>query len=132
MLNMESKIREAVDKKISGKYNCAQAVACSYADVVQSDEDALYNAAAAFGAGMGCMEGTCGAIVGAGIVLGLKYKDKARAMKALKQVLLAFKQRNGCTICKQLKGLETKKVVRECNDCVADAAEFLENVLTAE
>ncbi|HBK29931.1 MAG TPA: hypothetical protein DDZ04_09710 [Parabacteroides sp.] len=129
---MESKIREAVDKKISGKYNCAQAVACSYADVVQSDEDALYNAAAAFGAGMGCMEGTCGAIVGAGIVLGLKYKDKARAMKALKQVLLAFKQRNGCTICKQLKGLETKKVVRECNDCVADAAEFLENVLTAE
>lgn len=129
---MESKIREAVDKKISGKYNCAQAVACSYADVVQSDEDTLYNAAAAFGAGMGCMEGTCGAIVGAGIVLGLKYKDKARAMKALKQVLLAFKQRNGCTICKQLKGLETKKVVRECNDCVADAAEFLENVLTAE
>ena len=129
---MESKIREAVDKKISGKYNCAQAVACSYADVVQSDEDALYNAAAAFGAGMGCMEGTCGAIVGAGIVLGLKYKDKARAMKALKQVLLAFKQRNGCTICKQLKGLETKNVVRECNDCVADAAEFLENVLTAE
>lgn len=129
---MESRVKEVLNKKVSGKYNCAQAVACTYADIAHLDEETVYNTAAAFGAGMGCMEGTCGAIIGAGIVLGLKYKDKAQAMKAQKQVLLAFKERNGCTICKQLKGLETKKVVRECNDCVTDAAEFLGKVLLAE
>ena len=37
-----------------------------------------------------------------------------------------FKERNCSTICKELKGIETKKVLRACNDCVADAAEFLE------
>ena len=31
--------------------------------------------------------------------------------------------------CKQLKGVGTKIVLRECPDCVADAAEFLEKEL---
>lgn len=129
---MESRIKEVITKKVSGKYNCAQAVACTYTDFAKVDEDVIYHASGAFGAGMGCMEGTCGAIVGAGIVLGLKYKDRAQAMKAQKQLLLSFKERNGCTICKQLKGWDTKKVIRECNDCVADAAEFLEKILSEE
>ena len=86
---MESRVKEVLNKKVSGKYNCAQAVACTYADIAHLDEETVYNTAAAFGAGMGCMEGTCGAIIGAGIVLGLKYKDKAQAMKAQK----AWKQK---------------------------------------
>jgi hypothetical protein len=37
-----------------------------------------------------------------------------------------FQERNGATQCKMLKGVGTGKVLRECDDCVADAAEFLE------
>ena len=32
-------------------------------------------------------------------------------------------------LCKLLKGVGTKVVLRECTDCVADAAEFLEEEL---
>lgn len=43
-----------------------------------------------------------------------------------------FKQRNGATQCKLLKGLGTGKVLRECPLCVADASEFLEEILEKE
>lgn len=128
---MDTKIKQAVERKASGKYNCAQAVACTYCDAAGMDEAAMRNVTNAFGVGMGNMEGTCGALVGAGVVLGLRYGDRAKAMKAMKRIMNRFQHRNGSTVCKMLKGTETKCVLRECDDCVADAAEFLEEALDA-
>jgi len=115
------------------------------------------NIAGAFGGGMGNMEGTCGALVGAGLVIGLVNKDKVKSMKQMRQIMTQFQQRNGATQCKLLKGIGTKAaiereqsdvgidsaereqarpkvktVLRECPDCVADAAEFLEEQLEKE
>ena len=87
------------------------------------------NIAGAFGGGMGNMEGTCGALVGAGLVLGLVNKDKIKSMKQMRQVMAKFQERNGATQCKLLKGVGTKVVLRECPLCVSDAAEFLEDQL---
>ena len=78
---------------------------------------------------MGNMEGTCGALVGAGLVLGLVNKDKVKSMKQMRQIMTRFQDRNGATQCKLLKGVGTKNVLRECPLCVADAAEFLEELL---
>ena len=78
---------------------------------------------------MGNMEGTCGALTGTGVVLGLATKDKAKARKAMRQIMTEFKQRNGATQCKMLKGVGSGIVLRECSGCVADAAEFLEEQL---
>ncbi len=78
---------------------------------------------------MGNMEGTCGALVGAGIVLGMATKDKAMARKGMRQIMTQFQQSNGATQCKLLKGVGTGVVLRECSGCVADAAEFLEEQL---
>ena len=125
----ESLIAKAVERKASGRYNCAQAVACTYAQRIGADELTLMNAAQAFGAGMGGMQGTCGALVGAGLAIGMKTKSRPEAMKAMKRMVEKFQQRNGCTICRELKGIDTRVVVRQCNDCVADAAEFLEDEL---
>ena len=75
------------------------------------------------------MEGTCGALVGAGVVLGLATKDKAKSIKTMRQIMTQFQQRNGATQCRLLKGVGTGKVLRECPLCVADAAEFLEEQL---
>ena len=55
---MESRIEKAVQNKNNG-YNCAQAVACSYCDIVGMDEETMYKVTEALGAGMGGMEGTC-------------------------------------------------------------------------
>ncbi len=124
---MESRVSKAVELKSC--YNCAQAVACSYCDLVGVSEEFMAAANSAFGSGMGSMDGTCGAVVGAGVVLGLKVQDKAQARMAMKRVIEAFKARNGATSCRQLKGVDTGVVLRSCNDCVADAAEFLEREL---
>ena len=121
---METRKQIAVEKKHCG-LNCAQAVLCTYADLAGIDEETAIRLAAPFGAGMGNMEGTCGAITGAGLVLGLV--SKGPATKQMRQIMNKFQERNGATQCKLLKGVGTGKVLRECSDCVADAAEFLED-----
>lgn len=127
---METRKHIAAAKKQCNSHNCAQAVVHTYADVAGIDEATAMHIAAAFGAGMGNMEGTCGALVGTGLVLGLVCKDKVQAMKRMRQVMTAFQQRNGATQCKLLKGVGTGTVLRACPLCVADAAELLEQQLT--
>ena len=136
---MESRIEKAVQNKNNG-YNCAQAVACSYCDIVGMDEETMYKVTEALGAGMGGMEGTCGAISGACIVLGLKNssgtpkmpQSKAVTLKKAREIVSRFKERNKSVTCKDLKGVETGVVLRSCPDCVRDAAEFLEDILAEE
>ncbi|MBR1782997.1 MAG: C_GCAxxG_C_C family protein [Bacteroidales bacterium] len=41
--------------------NCAQAVVCTYCDLVGLPEETALDIAGAYGTGMGNMEGTCGA-----------------------------------------------------------------------
>ena len=53
-------------------------------------------------------------------------KDSYKAMKALTE---KFKEKNQSIICKELKGIETKKILRSCDGCVQDAAEILEEYL---
>lgn len=126
---METKKSEAAEKKRSNKYNCAQAITCTYCQNVGIDEQTAFDLGAPFGAGMGNMEGTCGALIGAGIILGLKNKDKVKSLTGMKQIITKFQERNNATQCKLLKGKETQKVLRECPDCVADACEFLEEII---
>ena len=53
-------------------------------------------------------------------------------MRGMRQMMEKFKQRNGATQCRMLKGVGTGNVLRECPLCVADAAEFLEEQLHKE
>ena len=123
---METRKKIAAEKKRCNSHNCAQAVVQTYADIAGIDDATAMNVANAFGGGMGNLEGTCGALVGAGIVLGLVNKDKAKSMKQMREIMNKFQERNCATQCKLLKGIGTKVVLRACPDCVADACEFLE------
>ena len=126
---MENKIEEARARKRSGEHNCAQAVACTYSDLAGLDEETLLAATHAFGAGMATMEGTCGALTGAAFVVGLATGDRARSRVLIKDIMENFRKRNGSTVCRELKGIGTGCPLRQCEDCVADAAEFLEEAL---
>ena len=126
---MENRKHIAAEKLQEGTHNCAQATICTYSDLLGIDEETGRNLGNAFGSGMGTMEGTCGALVGTGIVLGLATQDRAKARKSMRQIMTQFQQRNGSTQCKLLKGIGTGVVLRECSGCVADAAEFLEEQL---
>ena len=70
-----------------------------------------------------------GALTGAGVVLGMANKDRVKTVQDVRAVMNSFIERNGTVTCKELKGVGTGKVVRECVDCVRDAAEFLEAAL---
>lgn len=126
---MKSRADAAAAKKASGFYNCAQAVACTYCDYAGADEETMRNITQAFAVGMGTLDGTCGALVGAGVVLGMADKDRARTARDMRAVMTAFKARNGTVTCRELKGTDTGVVRRACVDCVRDAAEFLERQL---
>lgn len=126
---MESRKKMAAAKKACGSHNCAQALCCTYHDFTGLDVDTLKHAGSSFAVGMGNMEGTCGALIGAGIVYGLATKDKVKAMKGMRQMMDKFQKRNDATQCKLLKGAGTGKVLCECSKCVEDAAELLEELL---
>lgn len=117
-------ILRAVELKKSGTCNCAQSVACAFCNEVGVEFDTMAAITSAFGTGMGTMKATCGALIGAGVVLGLVERDRVRSRAAIKRVMEQFEQRNGASICRQLKGIDTGTPLRACNDRVADAAEF--------
>ncbi|MDE6528915.1 MAG: C-GCAxxG-C-C family protein, partial [Muribaculaceae bacterium] len=120
----------AVERKRSGKYNCAQSVACTYCGVAGVEAETMRHLTNAFGAGMGSADGTCGALVGAGVVLGMVRRDRAAAMRDMKSLVTRFKAQNGSVTCRELKGIDTGTPLRHCNDCVADAAALLEEQLS--
>lgn len=127
---MESRKEIAAEKKASGKYNCAQAVVTTYPELTGLDEGTVMSMTDGFAAGMTNMEGTCGALIGADIVLGLANKDKRKTFKQMNTIMSKFQQRNHATQCKLLKGKDTHVVLRECPLCVSDACEFLEEQLS--
>lgn len=124
---METRKHLAAERKKT--CNCAQAVIATYADVVGITEQQAMNLGNAFGSGMGNMEGTCGALTGAAIIVGLATGDKLRSRKVMTKIMSEFQERNGATQCKLLKGVGTGQVLRSCEDCVADASELLESEL---
>lgn len=119
------------------KYNCAQAVACAFSEEVGVDEATLFKACEGFGLGMGCMECTCGALSGAITLAGFKNSDgntadpgtKVDTYKLSKQLVTRFQEKTGATICKELKGIETGKVLRSCPECIMDGVEIVQEVL---
>lgn len=126
---METREQLAAERKRCGGYNCAQAVIATYHDIAGIDEATALHLGGAFGSGMGNTEGTCGALVGAGMVLGLVNKDKVKSKAQMRQIMADFQALNGATQCRLLKGIDTKVVLRDCAGCVADAARLLEKQL---
>jgi C_GCAxxG_C_C family probable redox protein len=102
--------------------NCCQAVLLAYADELHMDPGTLMKLGSAFGSGMATMDGTCGALVGAEMVLGLLGKQPVRA--DAKQLFTAFERQCGSSVCKTLKGVGTGRMLCSCEDCVRNAAQL--------
>lgn len=119
------------------KYNCAQAVACAFADEVGVDRKTLFQACEGLGLGMGGMNGTCGAISGAVMLAGFKNSDgnidnpatKASTYQLSREILEKFAEKNQVTRCRDLKGVDTGTVLRSCPGCIEDAVEIVQEVL---
>ena len=101
--------------------NCCQAVLVAFADKLGKSEDDLLRLGSGFGSGMATMEGTCGALVGAIMVSSL-LSAEGEARNNSRAIMSRFKELcDGATICRDLKGIETGKMLCSCEDCVHNA-----------
>ena len=137
MKSIEERVAEIKDKHTRG-YNCAQIVLCSYAEELGIDEETLFRISEGFGAGMGGMMQTCGAVTAMFMALGLANSSgdlqacdtKPHTMKKVRELAAEFEKKNGSIVCRELKGIDTGKVLRSCDGCIEDGIRILGQYLS--
>jgi C_GCAxxG_C_C family probable redox protein len=141
------RIQKAV-QLFNSNFNCSQAVLAAFADTAGIDESTALKVASGFGGGIGCTGGTCGALTGAVMVMGLRHgtadaADKTAKLECYRKVRLLneeYKLRAGSTICRDLMGFDmstpqgqtlssTPGAFDRCDGFVRIAAEILEEML---
>ncbi len=129
--------------------NCAQAVLIPFAADHGVSSTTASDIAAGFGGGMARLQGTCGAITGAcmalGITIGAREPDATKAKDATTAAFREFQKRfvglHGETTCRSLlkvdlnteegRAAHAQHKLREtiCTPCVRDAAQIVEDLL---
>ncbi len=130
-MNNKQRADKAVTLKTTGGYNCSQAVTAVFADQTNLSEDQWKQLAAAFCAGMGNLEATCGALIGAGMVAGIKTEGKG-TLKMTRQIQEKFRTACGAIKCKELKAMTNGKPLCPCEECVKNAVLIAGEVLGIE
>lgn len=118
-------------------YNCCQAVLLTFCDELGVDPVMAFKMGEGFGLGMGGMENTCGALSGAIMLAGLKNSDgdldhpktKAGTYRISRELTEAFKGKTGALVCRDLKGIDTGKVLCSCPKCIDSAVQIVEEIL---
>lgn len=118
------------------KFNCAQSVACAFCNVMGADPQTTFRLAEPLGFGMGNM-GTCGAVSAMALVVGMKMSDgnldnpqtKRACYDMMQKLTEEFVKKNGSIVCREIKGVDTGKVLRSCDGCIEDAVELLDKYL---
>ncbi|MCI7685706.1 MAG: C-GCAxxG-C-C family protein [Clostridiales bacterium] len=118
-------------------YNCCQAVLLTFCNELGVDPVTAFKIGEGFGLGMGGMENTCGALSGAIMLAGLKNSDgdldhpktKAGTYRISRELTEAFKEKTGALVCRDLKGIDTGKVLCSCPRCIDSAVQIVEEIL---
>ena len=116
-MELEDRINKAVENFYEG-FNCSQSVVAAFADMYGFTHEQALHMAASFGAGIGRMRLTCGAVCGMFMLAGLEkcaVEGKARASKSanyawVQRLAEEFQRRNGSITCREL--LNLRKVER--------------------
>ena len=101
---------EESEKAFKAGFNCAQSVFIPFARDQGLGADIAARIASSFGAGMGRMQETCGAVTGALMAIGLDcgfaagddQSGKDRALARTKEFIAAFRSEFGTVLCKEL------------------------------
>ena len=118
-MNLEERANKAVELKTNGGLNCCQAVVTVLADEVEMNIEDLNKIASGFAIGIGNMEATCGALIGAVMIASLKIGKGS--IKYTRQISESFKEKCGAITCNVLKGFSNEKIFCPCEICVKNA-----------
>jgi len=125
-----NKCEKAVEYHKKG-CNCAQAVACVFADKLGYTEDEIFRLAEAFGGGMGGTQGVCGAVSAMVFVAGaiksfgidkLPDTNKKESYDFARELMERFDSEVGSIVCADIKN----KSLHTCDGCIEDAVRILE------
>mgnify|MGYP006309133697 CR=1 FL=1 len=97
-------------------FNCAQSVLYTFADDLGINKEFALKVASGFGAGMGRMQKTCGAVTGAVMVIGFFYGSsksndhfsKERTYEAVQKFIKDFEKLHNTSDCIDLLGADMK------------------------
>lgn len=136
LTDREALKRASADYHARG-FNCAQSVICALAPALDIDEKAAFALSEGFGAGMGGMSETCGAISGGIMALGqIKSSgfdapgSKGATYRLARAYCDAFREKNGSTICRELKGVGGDAgPLRSCAGCIDDAIDLFMDII---
>lgn len=133
-------------------HSCSQSIVKTYGPKYGIDENLAYKIASTLGGGIARTGNTCGAVTGALMVIGLKYrnldiedqKNKDLTYEIGKEFIDKFKSINGTIICRELLGCDIstlegrEKAERDnlfeelCPKFIISSAELLESILSDE
>lgn len=123
-----NKTKEELASEYFKSNNCCQAVLRAFKDEAGLTEKDAVKLGSTFGGGMGGMQGTCGALVGAEMILALTgFEGKPMGAKA-KELYSKFVEMTGSGICKEIKGVETGEMLASCDTCVRNAAHIFQDI----
>ena len=121
--------RSDLGAELKRSNNCCQAVLLAFEDLLPFDKESLLLLGSTFGSGNGGMMGTCGARVGAEMVLGILSKQTRGMNPTSRKLFQAFEEKCGASRCIDLKGVVTGHMLCSCEDCVRNAIELVEEQL---
>lgn len=110
-----TKAQQAKEYFLQG-YNCAQAVAMAFDDLIGMDKNQIAMLTSGFGGGVGRMREVCGTVTGAAFVISALYgyndptaiDEKMELYARIQQIGNQFAQENGSVVCRELLGLSIK------------------------
>ena len=140
-----NRAQRAVELHANGA-NCGQAIVCAFSDITGLSEELGMKVCGASGGGFRCGE-ICGAVSGAGVVLGVLYphseirdmKAKSFVSKKMMEFERRFLERFPALRCRDIRDLPVNleasptakrmEVGRSCAVYIAAAAEILEEMI---
>ncbi|MCF0243726.1 MAG: C_GCAxxG_C_C family protein [Bacteroidaceae bacterium] len=131
-MNTDSRIQRAEELFMQG-YNCSQSVVAAFADLYGLSTEQSLRVSAGFGAGIGRMRLTCGAVCGLATLAGLQQGTvdpdnrigKSECYKLVQQLAAEFEKENGSICCAEL--LKLKKGTPLTYQASERTAEYYKN-----
>ena len=122
-MKRDERIQKARELFLQG-YNCSQAVFCAFAQDYGIEPEQALRLSASFGGGIGRMRGTCGAVCGAAMVIGLKTGQtqpgdsdaKQENYRAVQHLADEFRRMNGSIKCSELLKIRKDAPLTPCPD----------------
>jgi C_GCAxxG_C_C family probable redox protein len=145
---MEDTIHRAIES-FRGEMNCSQSVLTAFAGSLDLDRETAMAVASGFGAGMGRLQGTCGAVTGAYMVFGIhnskKYNNNSESKEhtyaMIQEFDRRFREKHQTTDCRTLLDCDLKSdegqekvqlyhlTEKVCEVCITDAVSIAHDLI---